>query len=117
MNWIVERQKPTILSPAQEKIMRSLSAGALVIAAVFCATPLSLRLSPGNGTPVTLAFDSAAAADLDIPVRHHRHASRYGYYSALYDRYCGGPYVGGGWNGGTYYGGPWIDLRCYNYIY
>ena len=38
-------------------------------------------------------------------------------YSRLDDSYCGGPYIGGGWNGGTYYGGPWIDLRCYDGVY
>jgi uncharacterized membrane protein len=60
---------------------------------------------------------SADAAELGMPTRHHQVAIRHGYhairYSGLYDAYCGGPYVGGGWNGGTYYGGPWMDLRCF----
>jgi hypothetical protein len=94
--------------------MRNLSA-AFVIAAVLCATPLSLRWSAGNNMPLSPAVDSAVAADLGISVRHHRRYAAY--YSRSYDRFCGGPYVGGGFNGGTYYGGPWVDLRCYGYVY
>jgi hypothetical protein len=86
-----------------------------VIAVTLCTTPLSLRWSQGGAIALSPAFDSAAAADLSIPVRHHRRYASY--YSRSYDRYCGGPYVGGGWNGGTYYGGPWMDLRCYGYGY
>ena len=60
---------------------------------------------------------SADAAELGVSIRNHRVAVRHGYhairFSRLYDAYCGGPYVGGGWNGGTYYGGPWMDLRCF----
>jgi hypothetical protein len=93
--------------------MRSLSA-AFVIATVLCATPLSLRWSPGNNMPVSAAVDSAAAADLGISPRHHRRYAAH--YARTYDRFCGGPYVGGGFNGGTYYGGPWVDLRCYGYV-
>lgn len=94
--------------------MRSLSA-AFVIAVALCATPFSLRWSHGQTIPLSPAFDSAVAAELNIPVRHHRRYAAY--YSRSYDRFCGGPYVGGGINGGTYYGGPWMDLRCYGYVY
>jgi hypothetical protein len=94
--------------------MRSLSA-AFVIAVALCATPFSLRWSHDNKMPLSFALGSAAAVELNIPVRHHRRYAAY--YSRTYDRFCGGPYVGGGWNGGTYYGGPWIDLRCYGYVY
>jgi hypothetical protein len=68
---------------------------------------------------LSAAFESADAAELNLPVRHHRSAVRhYGArYSRLYDLYCDGPYVGGGFNGGTYYGGPWIDLRCFGGVY
>lgn len=96
--------------------MRTL-VGAFAVAALLCATPVSL-VSP-HGKSMSVAVETAAAADLAVPARHHRSA-RYGHYrdySRLYDRYCGGPYVGGGWNGGTYYGGPWIDLRCYDGVY
>lgn len=97
--------------------MRCLGVGALfVVAALLCATPVSLRWSPGNEPSVSVAVDSADAAELSLPPRRTiRRASAY--YVRLYDRYCGGPYVGGGWNGGTYYGGPWIDLRCYGAPY
>jgi hypothetical protein len=96
--------------------MKSLSLGTFAVAALLCMTPISLHGSHGNDLSVTVAVDSADAADLSVPVRHHR-AARYGYYSRLYDPYCSGPYTGGGWNGGTYYGGPWIDLRCYGNVY
>jgi hypothetical protein len=100
---------------SQEQAMKSLSA-AFVIAVTLCATPFSLRWSHGNGMPLSPAFDSAVAAELNIPVlRHHRRYAAYN--SRSYDRFCGGPYVGSGFNGGTYYGGPWIDLRCYGYVY
>ncbi|MFT4115697.1 hypothetical protein [Bradyrhizobium sp.] len=58
-------------------------------------------------------MSSAAAAELAVPAR--RGGYRYARYhqSRLYDPYCGGPYVGSGWNGGTYWGGPWMDLSCY----
>ena len=97
--------------------MRSLSVGVFAVATLLCATPVSLRWSHGNDMPLSLAFDSADAAELSVPTRYHRSGSRRVYstvrYSRLYHPYCGGPYVGGGFNGGTYYGGPWIDLRCY----
>lgn len=99
--------------------MKSLSVGVLAVAALLFAMPLSLRWSHSNEMSLSVAFDSAEAADLSLPARHHRTA-RYGYgahYSRLYDPYCNGPYTGGGWNGGTYYGGPWIDLRCYGAVY
>jgi hypothetical protein len=99
--------------------MRSLSAGVFAIATILCATPLSLRWSPGSDTPASLSFDSAVAAELNVPVRHHRRAGRgyYAHYARSWDYYCDGPYVGGGWNGGTYFGGPWMDLRCYGHVY
>jgi hypothetical protein len=94
--------------------MRSLSA-AFAIAVALCATPLSLRWSHGSNIPLSASFDSAKAADLSVQPRHHR---RYAYYRArTYDRYCDGPYTGGGFNGGTYYGGPWIALHCYEDVY
>ena len=98
--------------------MRSLSLGVLAVAAVLCATPLSLHRSHGNDMSLndmslSVGFDSANAADLGVyPARHHRRHYAYG---RLYDPYCNGPYTGGGWNGGTYYGGPWIDLRCFDH--
>jgi hypothetical protein len=100
--------------------MKSLSVGVLAVAALLCTTPLSVRWSHGNERSVSVVFDTADAAELNLSVRHHRTAVRYGYgayYSRLYDPYCNGPYTGGGWNGGTYYGGPWIDLRCYGNVY
>jgi hypothetical protein len=101
--------------------MRSLSVGVFAVAALLCATSLSLRWSHGNDMSLSAALDSADAAELNLPVRHHRSAIRHrhyaAYYSRLYDLYCDGPYVGGGINGGTYYGGPWIDLRCYGGVY
>ena len=100
--------------------MKSLSLGAFLGAALLCVTPVSLRGSHANHMSFSVAFDAAAAADLDIPARHHRAAVRHGYrahYSRLYDPFCNGPYTGGGFNGGTYYGGPWIDLRCYGAEY
>jgi hypothetical protein len=98
--------------------MRSLSVGAFAVAALLCVMPFSVRWSQGNGTSLTVASDSARAADLSIPARHHRH---YAYrYSRLYNPWCNGPYTGGGIgdiNGSTYYGGPFIDLRCYGGVY
>ena len=95
--------------------MKSINIGAIAVAAVLCATPISLRWSQGNGiASLTVVSSPAAAADLSLSVRHRHHAMRYGYrYARLYNPYCNGPYTGGGWNGGTYYGGPWMDLRCY----
>jgi hypothetical protein len=99
--------------------MRSVSFGAVfAIAALLCATPVSLRWSHGNALSLSVALDSADAAELNVPGRRAiRRGYRTAYYSRLYDPYCGGPYVGGGWNGGTYYGGPWMDLRCYGAVY
>ena len=100
--------------------MKSLSVGAFAVAAILSVTPISLRWSHGHNISLSAVFESAEAADLNLPVRHHRAAVRYGhsaYYAHLYNPYCNGPYTGGGWNGGTYYGGPWIDLRCYGRVY
>jgi hypothetical protein len=100
--------------------MRSLGVGVFAVAIVLCATPVSLRWSHDNDLmSLSAAFDTAGAAELNLPARHYRSArhGRYAYYSRLYDPYCNGPYTGGGWNGGTYYGGPWMDLRCYGAAY
>jgi hypothetical protein len=94
--------------------MKSLNISAFAIAALLSVTPVSLRWSHDNGTSFSAAFDAVQAADLSVPVRHHRYGYRY---SRLYDPFCNGPYTGGGWNGGSYYGGPWIDLRCYGAVY
>jgi hypothetical protein len=106
--------------PDTEKSMRIPSAGAFAMAALLCATPLTLQGSQGRG--VSLSISSAKAADLELRIHHHRTAYRHHYarYSRLYNPWCDGPYTGGGigdFNGGTYYGGPWIDLRCYDGVY
>ncbi len=91
--------------------------GAVVGAALMCAAPFSLHSSRASNASMSVALDSANAADLRIGTTVHRRVVRHSYYAGRYyrdyDPYCGGPYVGGGWNGGTYYGGPWIDLGCY----
>lgn len=100
--------------------MKGLNLGTFAVAAFLCVTPISLHSSYGNNQGAFVVVDSAGAAELNLPVRHHRTAVRHGYrayYSRLYDPWCNGPYTGGGWNGGTYYGGPWIDLRCYGAVY
>jgi hypothetical protein len=98
--------------------MKSLNVGAFAVAAILCVTPVSLRSSHDNSAVYSLSvvFSSAEAADLEIPVRHHRAGHR-AYYAGLYNPYCNGPYTGGGWNGGTYYGGILMDLRCYGGVY
>jgi hypothetical protein len=99
--------------------MKSMSFGAFAVAAILCVTPVALRGSSGDDVSsfsLSVVFNSAAAADLNLPVRPHRAGYR-GYYARLYNPYCNGPYTGGGWNGGTYYGGPWMDLRCYGAVY
>ena len=100
--------------------MRSLSVSVFAVAALLCATPLSLHRSHGNDMTLSdmslsAGFDTANAADLGVPARHHRRHYA-GYYGRLYDPYCNGPYTGGGWNGGSYYGGPFVDLRCYGQL-
>jgi len=98
--------------------MKSSRVGVLAVALLLFATPLSLQRSNGIEPSLSIVFGSAKAAELIVPVRHHRITSRSsGYYSRLYDPWCNGPYTGGGWNGGTYFGGPWIDLRCYGGVY
>jgi len=101
--------------------MRRLSAGVIAIATILSITPLSLRWSHGNDISISTVVDSAAAADMDLPVRHQRHAYRHGYYavasSRTYSLLCDGPYMGGGFNGGTYFGGAFMDRRCYGYGY
>ena len=88
--------------------------GALVGATLLSTTPLAVHWSPSHGASLGVA--TAKAAELDVPApRAYRHARRH-YRTALYDPFCGGPYVGPGWNGGTYWGGPWMDLRCYGLL-
>ena len=103
--------------------MKTRNFGAIAVAAILCAIPTSLRWSQGNNISlfsISAVFDTANAADLDLPIRHHRAAARYhyrGHYARLYNPYCNGPYTGGGFYGGAYYGGPWMDLRCYGAVY
>jgi len=89
--------------------------GAVGLAALLCATPVSLQPSQGNDG-LSIKLSSAAAAEMDVPRRARVRGAGYVAASRAYDRYCDGPYVGGGWNGGTYYGGPFVDLRCYGQI-
>lgn len=87
--------------------------GAAVASTLLCCAPCSVDWPSVSNGPPSLTVSSAAAAELAIPARRsgYRHG---GYYrSRSYDLYCGGPYVGSGWNGGTYWGGPWMELGCY----
>lgn len=96
--------------------MKKLSVfGAILGGALMCATPFSLHGSGAKNVSLSVALDTAEAADLGIGGRLHRRAYRHRYHYAEYDKYCGGPYVGGGWNGGSYYGGPWMNLDCYGF--
>jgi hypothetical protein len=103
--------------------MKNRNLSAIAVAAMLCAIPLSLRSSGNSDSSlfsISAVFDTADAADLNLPIRHHRAAVRYhyrGHYARLYNPYCNGPYTGGGFNGGTYYGGPWMDLWCYGAVY
>ena len=79
--------------------MRSLSVSVFAVAALLCATPLSLHWSHGtdmalSDMSLSAGLDTASAADLGVPVRHHRRHYA-GYYGRLYDPYCNGPYTGG----------------------
>lgn len=88
--------------------------GTVLAVTLLCGAPISL--DSRSASKGRLSFNSAAAAELAIPARRagYRHL---GYYrSRSYDLYCGGPYVGNGWNGGTYWGGPWMELACYNRV-
>jgi hypothetical protein len=87
--------------------------GALVGAALLSMTPLSVHWSPSHISSLEIAPAIANAAELDVYPRVSRHARVRSYRAAFFDPFCGGPYVGPGWNGGTYWGGPWMDLRCY----
>lgn len=90
--------------------------GAIAGAALFCMTPVSIDFSLRNSGSFSVSVNTAKAAELEVPA--YRQAHRYRRYRvASYDMYCGGPYVGGGWNGGTYWGGPWMDLRCYGFVH
>jgi hypothetical protein len=95
--------------------MKRLSfAGALVGAALLTTTPLSVRWSPADSGSLAVTFATAKADGM--PYRHRAYHRGY-YRAALYDPYCGGPYVGPGWHGGSYWGGPWMDLRCYGLLW
>jgi hypothetical protein len=91
--------------------MKKPSIAGVAAGALLFLAPVSFGGSASNSAlPVKL--QAAKAAELEVaPQRRVRHGRYYGV--AIYDRHCGGPYVGGGWNGGTYWGGPWMDLRCY----
>jgi hypothetical protein len=90
--------------------MKKLTIVGAVAAAVLSMTPVSFDWSAGNDARFPVKVQAAKAADLEAVPRRRVHRA---YYGRSYDKYCGGPYVGGGWNGGTYWGGPWEDLRCY----
>jgi hypothetical protein len=92
--------------------MKKLNIAGAVAGALLSMAPVSFHGSAPNGGLLGVKIEAAKAAELEVPPqRRVRHAGRS--YGAVYDRQCGGPYVGGGWNGGTYWGGPWMDLRCY----
>ena len=98
------------------KTVGTLYLGAVALAALMCATPVSLQRLQGDGG-LSLKLSDATAAELGAPARRAVvRRSSYLAVSRAYDRYCDGPYVGGGWNGGTYYGGPFVDLRCYGQL-
>ncbi len=90
--------------------------GALVGATLLSMTPLSVHWSPSRIASLEIAAVTANAAELDVYPRARRHARVRYYRAAYFDPFCGGPYVGPGWNGGTYWGGPWMDLRCYGLL-
>jgi hypothetical protein len=93
--------------------------GAIFGATLLYSAPASLQFSPQNGGSFSVSFNTAKAAELEIPAgrsRAYRYAYRRHYRIASYDPYCGGPYVGPGWHGGSYWGGPWMDLRCYGFV-
>lgn len=93
----------------KRSVVSAVTAGALL-----CCAPFSLTWHSVSDGPLSLTLSSATAAELAIPARSGVYG-HVGYYrSRSYDFYCGGPYVGGGWNGGTYWGGPWMDLSCYD---
>lgn len=102
----------------EERFMKVLSfVGAATAAALFCAAPVSMNISPEG---LSAALSSASAAELPVERRAARRTYRRGYVayaSKSYNPYCDGPYTGGGWMGGTYYGGPFIDLRCFPATY
>lgn len=87
--------------------------GTVVVGTLLCLAPFSMDWRSASTLPPSLTLSSAAAAELAVPTRRggYRHVSYYR--SRSYDLYCGGPYVGSGWNGGTYWGGPWMELSCY----
>ncbi len=96
---------------------KSVVASGIVLTAVLCSAPFSIECTTGSLGSLSVELTTAAAADMAIPIRRGRHVRYAGYYrERSYDLFCGGPYVGGGWNGGTYWGGPWMDLRCYGVV-
>ena len=86
--------------------------GAISGAIMLYMTAVSLHVSPLGGGSLSVSI-STAKADLEVPA--YRRAYRRYHRVALYDPWCGGPYVGPGWHGGSYWGGPWIDLHCYGW--
>lgn len=95
--------------------------GTVLGAALLCATPLSVQWSPSMTLPLSVSPATASAAELEVPsyrriYTERTYRVRRHYRVASYDLFCGGPYVGPGWNGGTYWGGPWMDLRCYRVV-
>lgn len=90
--------------------------GALVGAAFLSLNLVSIHWSPSRIASLDVGPASAYAAEIDVYPRARRYARVRHYRTALYDPFCGGPYVGPGWNGGTYWGGPWMDLRCYGVV-
>ena len=84
---------------------------AAVGAGLLCAAPLSVQWKGIEGSSFAV-ISTANAAELVVSKRR---AYR-GAVAVYYHPFCGGPYVGSGWNGGSYYGGPWMDLRCYGQI-
>ena len=98
--------------------MRMPTLTAALIGAGLCMLPVSFHWSNGAGEANFVAVATANAAELTVPPYQggSRRGYRRNYRTAYYHPFCGGPYVGGGWNGGSYYGGPWMDLRCYGLL-
>ena len=106
-------KSPRVLQHGRDVMKKRGVVNMVTASALLCSAPLSLDWhSAVNGTR-SLTLSSATAAELAIPARRSAHRYAAHYRSRSYDLYCGGPYVGGGWNGGTYWGGPWMELACY----
>jgi hypothetical protein len=91
--------------------MNKLSIAGAIAGALLCMAPLSFDGSASNNALLSVKFQAAKAAEIDVAPPRRVHG-RY-YRTATYDPHCGGPYAHGGYYGGTYWGGPWMDLRCY----